>query len=622
MKIVVFSGGRGCTNIIKALISQTDLDLTIVVNAYDNGKSTGRIRSYIPGLLGPSDIRKNVSLLLECYNSLQLANFLEYRMNSNLQRLPMLEFLQLSNPNDFISLSFEQYKSIESALSFFDKYQLNCGDMFDTFDCPIGNVILASLFLQHNDDFNSAITKYQEIFLPKSVIKSQRARILNVTDGENLYLIARATSGEIFLNEAEIVVNENKEIIREIALVSDFDKNSLKSAFNNVRKPNPNQVVLQSLKDMDLLIYGPGTQASSLLPSYLTSRILDEIGKNLTAKKIFISNLIPDYDDPVSNVISRLETFFQLGNLIVPEFIRKDLVTNVFSELNLSEIPKGLIESNFPGITFQTDDWLVESNKHLGSAIVRQISKSCDRKFRYKPGLISIIVYGDISFGNADNYSRIIESLKSNIELDFELIMLSSNVENKNSIRVKYATESNNEIHNKIKFVESIQESMLKSRGDVIALINSLQLYNLSDLAVGIRLLINNERSHFLLGSRNLRIFDLKEQIRSAYPTQPFRGFISYWGSLIISVSFLIRYRRFITDPLSGIKIFRKLDTNGADLEIIAKDIDVNLIKYFIKAELPIQQFDIEFNPNQLNNSNRHSIIGGLKSLMNIWRWS
>jgi 2-phospho-L-lactate transferase/gluconeogenesis factor (CofD/UPF0052 family) len=619
MKTVVFSGGRGCTNIIKALISQTDLNLTIVVNAYDNGKSTGRIRSYIPGLLGPSDIRKNVSLLLECYNSLQLADFLEYRMTSNLQRLPMLEFIQLSNPNDFVSLSFEQYKSIESALSFFDMYQLNCVDMFDTFDCAIGNVILASLFLQYNKDFNSAITKYQEIFLPKSVIKSQRARILNVTDGENLYLIARATSGEVFLNEAEIVVNENKEIIREIALVSDFDKNSLKSAFNIVRKPNPNQVVLQILKDMDLLIYGPGTQTSSLLPSYLTSRVLDEIGKNLTAKKIFISNLIPDYDDPVSNVISRLETFFHLGNLIVPELKRKDLVTNVFSELNLSEIPKDMIESNFPGITFQTDDWLVEGNKHLGSAIVRQIAKSCDRSFRYKPGLISIIVYGDSSIGNAENFASVIESLKSNIELDFELIVISSNVE-RDSLKVKDVTEKNNEVDNKIKFVGSIQESMLKSRGDVIALINNMQLYNLSDLAVGIHLLVNNERSHLLLGSRNLRIFDLKKQIRSAYPTQPFRGLISYWGSLIISVSFLIRFRRFITDPLSGVKIFKKLDVNEAVLERIAKDIDINLIKYFIKAELPIQQFDIGFNPNQLNNDNRHSIIGGLKSLMNIWR--
>jgi 2-phospho-L-lactate transferase/gluconeogenesis factor (CofD/UPF0052 family) len=620
MRIVVFSGGRGCTNLVKAIISQTDLDLTIVVNAYDNGKSTGRIRSFIPGLLGPSDIRKNVSLLLECYDLLHLANFLEYRMPSNLQNLPMLEFIQLSNMDDFISLSFEQYKSIESALSFFDMYQINVGVKFDTFDCPIGNVILASLFIKYKNDFNSAVTQYQKIFLPKNILESGRARVLNVTEGENLYLIARASSGQIFLDEAEIVVNENNEIIREIALVSDFEKNSIQLAFDNVTKPNPNLVVLQSLRDMDILIYGPGTQASSLLPSYLTSRVLDEVSKNLRARKIFVSNLIPDYDDPVSNVISRLETFFQLGRLIVPETRRKDLVTNVFSELKLSEIPKDLIESNYPGIVFQTDDWLIEGNKHLGSAIVRQISISCDHKFKYKPGLISIIVYSDRFLFDAENSADMIEFLESNIELDFEIIVITRNIDLKDSIRVKEAHEEEAKIYNKIKFIGSIHESMLKSRGDVIAFINDTQLYNLSDLAIGIHLLINNERSHLFLGSRNLRIFDLRKQIRSAYPTQPLRGFISYWGSLLISISFLIRFRRFITDPLSGIKIFKKTGINRKAFEIIAKDIDVNLIKYFIKAELPIQQFDIGFNPNQLDKNNRHSIIRGLKSLVNIWR--
>ena len=60
MRIVIFSGGRGCTNIIKSMLNQTQADLSIIVNAYDNGKSTGRIRAFIPGILGPSDIRKNV----------------------------------------------------------------------------------------------------------------------------------------------------------------------------------------------------------------------------------------------------------------------------------------------------------------------------------------------------------------------------------------------------------------------------------------------------------------------------------------------------------------------------------------------------------------------------------
>ena len=152
MKAVVFSGGRGCTNIIKAIISQTDLDLSIVVNAYDNGKSTGRIRSYVPGLLGPSDIRKNVSVLLECYNSLSMANFLEFRLKSNLENLPLIDFFQESNPEVFRLLSFEQYQNVKLALDYFEKYQKKVGQNFETFDCPVGNILLASLFLQYEND--------------------------------------------------------------------------------------------------------------------------------------------------------------------------------------------------------------------------------------------------------------------------------------------------------------------------------------------------------------------------------------------------------------------------------------------------------------------------------------
>jgi hypothetical protein len=71
---------------------------------------------------------------------------------------------------------------------------------------------------------------------------------------------------------------------------------------------------------------------------------------------------------------------------------------------------------------------------------------------------------------------------------------------------------------------------------------------------------------------------------------------------------------------LSGVKIFKKLDFSEKDLENISKDIDINLIKYFIRAELPIQQFDIEFNSDRLSRSNRHNVVNGMKSLFNIWK--
>lgn len=620
MKAVVFSGGRGCTNIIKAIISQTDLDLSIVVNAYDNGKSTGRIRSYIPGLLGPSDIRKNVSVLLECYNSKSIANFLEFRLKSNSGNLPLIDFFQESYSEVFRLLSFEQYKNIELALDHFEKYQKEVDQNFETFDCPIGNIILASLFLQYEKDFNYAVDKYQEIFLPKNRINTQRARVINVTDGENFYLIARSISGKIFMDESEIVVNQDREIIREIALVSDFKNDTVELAFKNIRMPNANPIVLQVLKTMDLLMYGPGTQASSLLPSYLTSGVLTEIGLNSQAKKIFISNLVPDFDDPVSNVISRLETFLGLASLITGTHNQTKLITNVFSELELSEISNSTFERNFPEIIFQTDNWLIENNKHLGAAIVRQVSLACDRKLTFKPGLVSVIVYDYYLENSYETYSHVLKSLPLNIDLDFEIIIVTSLHHSQSAMDAKQFIGETTLPINQIRFIGSIYEALLESRGDVIAYFGNIQLYELSDLARGIRLIVENDKCYFVLGSRNLRIFDLRTQIREAYPTQPMRGFIAYWGSLAISLSFLLRFRRFITDPLSGVKIFKKIDFSEKDLEYISKDIDVNLIKYFIRAELPIQQFDIEFNPHKLSGNNRHSIINGIKSLFNIWK--
>jgi hypothetical protein len=348
--------------------------------------------------------------------------------------------------------------------------------------------------------------------------------------------------------------------------------------------------------------------------------VLYEVSRNRSAKKVFISNLIPDFDDPVSNVISRLETFFHLSDSIIPEVKRSDLVTNVFSELTVSELNIDLIESNFSGVIFQTDDWLIEDSKHLGPAIVRQLSKACDESFRFKPGLISVIILDFFSINFSECYSDLVRLLESNSHLDFEIIVIAKAINQQIQLNIKTLIESDVKFKNKIRFMESVHDAMLKSRGDIIAYISSAQLYHLSDLSLGIRLLIDNERCHFVLGSRNLRIFDLKKQIRNAYPTQPLRGFISYWGSLVISISLLLRFRRFITDPLSGVKIFYKIAMSEKDLMKISEDVDINLIKHFIKAEMPIQQFEVEFNSKQLNQSNRHSPKNGMKSLFNIWR--
>ena len=82
IRIALFCGGRGSATIIRALLRQTDVDLTLLVNAYDDGLSTGALRNFIPGMLGPSDFRKNLSYLFGNYSQAQYAlkSLMEYRL--------------------------------------------------------------------------------------------------------------------------------------------------------------------------------------------------------------------------------------------------------------------------------------------------------------------------------------------------------------------------------------------------------------------------------------------------------------------------------------------------------------------------------------------------------------
>src|SRR5258705_4722243 len=82
-RIVLFCGGRGSATIIRAMLRQSEVELTLLVNAYDDGLSTGVLRNFIPGMLGPSDFRKNLSYLFGDFSQAQYAlhSLMEYRLS-------------------------------------------------------------------------------------------------------------------------------------------------------------------------------------------------------------------------------------------------------------------------------------------------------------------------------------------------------------------------------------------------------------------------------------------------------------------------------------------------------------------------------------------------------------
>jgi len=95
-----------------------------------------------------------------------------------------------------------------------------------------------------------------------------------------------------------------------------INKKSKKIKLNYLNKltqyPEINPEVIKRLLDSDIIIYGPGTQHSSLFPSYLTKNIRKTIIKS-KAKKFLVTNIFLDNDilkENVKSIIKKFHFFF------------------------------------------------------------------------------------------------------------------------------------------------------------------------------------------------------------------------------------------------------------------------------------------------------------------------
>ena len=93
MLITIVTGGSGSTNIQKELYKICPaLSVNLLINGYDDGKSTGTLKKLFPNTLGISDFRKNQILEYKLRNGNNKIYFLlNYRFSNGIK-----------NPHDYI----------------------------------------------------------------------------------------------------------------------------------------------------------------------------------------------------------------------------------------------------------------------------------------------------------------------------------------------------------------------------------------------------------------------------------------------------------------------------------------------------------------------------------------
>ena len=318
-KVLIVTGGTGSNFLYKSLKTKKNLIINFLINLYDDGKSTGKLRSYFDyKILGPSDLRKLHELSFNTSNkSNKKNNFFKLRIDSkifNTKKNTIDKNLsnRISKAINLESLPKEIQTYIKNAINLF----FNSKKKLDYKDISLANLVYAYLANKYSS-YNIVEKKIRKIFKIKN-------RIF-FNDCNNLFLFAINKNGKIIKNE-EMLVNYNnlvkiKDIYfckkylseNEIKKIDSYKTIKLKTSYLNKKYsllPQIDQRTKKEIKKIDFMIFAPGTQFSSLFPTYLTKNFVSNI--NIKSKKILILNLQNDHDTKgfkISDYLKRINYY-------------------------------------------------------------------------------------------------------------------------------------------------------------------------------------------------------------------------------------------------------------------------------------------------------------------------
>ena len=341
MNITILSGGSGNDSLVTGLKQYYPAaNIKVIVNAYDNGKSTGVCRA-VTNTLGVSDIRKNHIRMYKACNSNPDARLVEFYDNRyNLKA--RYEYEDIATYLDNWGLSdLKVY-----ARHFFDN-PLAKNYTYKNFS--IANIIYSQMYQELGyEQTNSFFCK---------LLGLDDFVILNSFD--NVFISARTKSGHIIADEGEIVdYNNPDDIIMDIIYTT--NNTCQDSSVPSLYGLNPKAI--DAVLNADLIIISTGTFWSSIYPTLDYMDFYKYINAS-NAKKIWAINNEEDGD---SYGVTSNQFIEFLNNL------RIDL--SQFSILENFDANPGLVQQNdnYNIVVYPMGN---VKGKHIGERYVKAILK-------------------------------------------------------------------------------------------------------------------------------------------------------------------------------------------------------------------------------------------------------
>jgi len=560
----------------------------LLVNAYDDGLSTGALRNFIPGMLGPSDFRKNLSYLLGNYSNAQYAlrNLMEYRLPAAADAREIEKLARFARSNDptlldeplkgwFAQLPVPLSTRLRAFLGRFFDHAAGAATTFDYRDCSLGNLVFAGAYLQCGHDFNAAAAAVGDLV-------GSRARLLNVSSEKNRVLVGLKQDGTYLSCESEIVGPQSATPITNLYLLeqrlTDADARHLagmdfsaKQTFLAARDKTPalSAEAARALASADIILYGPGTQHSSLLPSYRIAR--EALAAAPALVKAMVLNLDSDNDIQGLSASDVVDLVLAHGAII----------THVLADDGARLSSGHMDAATYRGAQVKRGAFAnpARPQVHNGTAIIETILSA--RSGTASEASVEIFV--DIHNRSAAS-DELVEEF---VEMGWKSAQLVLNrVENLPS-----ATTASTNRQGLFPEVDYFRDWLRSGTSDYLVLMTGDGAYRFRDVQTIVALLQQQPSLGGVFGSRTQSRRQFITSIQSAYGENRLLYLLGKLAAILLSFVFYLRTGVIFSDPLTGLRVFRR--QRLAHLSALDQTAPLAIVRQLIRqgvevAELPV----------------------------------
>jgi 2-phospho-L-lactate transferase/gluconeogenesis factor (CofD/UPF0052 family) len=633
LRITLFSGGRGTASIARTLNATPNVALTCMINGYDDGQSTGLVRSLAPDMLGPSDFRKAFANLLQVEGpgGKAISKLLEARFDY--RHKTEYDYLRHAHKDLIESMSYRQGECVRQWWS--RGVELMGSVKLD--GVAVGNVLFLGAFDNCGRNFNHALDSWNSVFCTQS-------QILNVTDGKSLYLCALLEDGEVLPDEASIVADRQSTaaILKTFLLERPMSRRELDSLVGKSLEqkskhlaqlsvaPEPSSCAIEAIASADLIVFGPGTQHSSLLPSYLTRKIGDAIG-TAAATKVLISNLSEDFDAPQADIPRMIEAVVMALNTNAESiWSAKDLIDLVMVNWSEGASPWGLPRGDLTcGPTIWPGPWSIDGAKHDGK--------------RVTGGLITVA--GSAGDGRGGSHSPegfervsvVVPVLDEVKTIDRVLVDLVTFDWFSTGLAVEIlvvdggSTDGTLEILQTFPGIRVLRSDPKSGRGGALCLglreaTSDLMVtfpadgeYLVHDILKLVKAL-KQIGPGLVFGSRSIKYANTDELVKTIYQNNRREYLVSKWGGFVLSLIVALMYRRWLSDPLTSIKGIHGDALTSMTLRGQGLQPEMSLITDAWRNTLPIAEVPVDYVPRMKIDGKKMNIKLGLGAIWALVR--